>query len=74
MVSKASIGSFDSHAGEGFEVMSTDYDASSFTITMKYKGTRVILDTENVVFSINKFKNPVNKEKKRGFRISTQDS
>jgi len=74
MLSFDSEGFFESHAGEGFEVLSTNYDASSSSLTMVYSGTRLISNSEELVFRISNFKNPVNKEVKKGFRLTTQDS
>ena len=65
---------FKSHAGEGFGVLSSNFDASSRSLTIQYSGTRMIPVGEQVMFTVSHFKNPVNKETKRGFRITTQDS
>jgi len=64
----------NSHKGEGFDVLRTTFDASSRSMTFQYSGTRVIPKSEQVVFTITSFKNPVNKNIKRGFRLTTQDS
>lgn len=63
-----------SHAGEGFTVLSSNFDASSRSLTIYYSGTRLIPAGEQVTFTVTHFKNPVNKERKRGFRVTTQDS
>ena len=41
---------------------------------MVYRGTRLIANTEELIFRISNFKNPVNMEPKSGFRLTTQDS
>ena len=43
-------------------------------LTIKYSGSRIIKNTEKAVFRLTNFKNPVNKELKKGFRITTLDS
>ncbi len=65
---------FESHSGEGFEVLRSNFDASSRSLLVVYTGTRTISDNEQVVFKITDFKNPVNRETKKGFRVSTMDS
>ena len=64
----------ESHAGEGFEILSSNFDASSRSLIMVYNGPRVITSSEQVVFKITNFKNPVNKDEKIGFRVTSQDS
>ena len=62
------------HNSEGFQVTKTDFDQSTNSLEISYRGTRVIQNTESIGFSITEFKNPVNKNPKFGFRITTQDS
>ena len=64
----------DSHEGEGFDVLRTTFDASSRSLTFQYTGTRVIPKNEQVSLSVTSFKNPVNKERKKGFRLTTLDA
>ncbi len=65
---------FESHSGEGFEVIRSNFDASSRSLLVQYTGTRQITAQENVVFKITDFKNPVNRETVKGFRVTTMDS
>ena len=64
----------DSHLGEGFNVLRTTFDASSRSLTFQYTGTRVIPKNEEVRFSVTSFKNPVNKDRKVGFRLTSLDA
>lgn len=63
-----------SHASEGFDVLRTSFDASTRSMTFQYAGTRVIPKNEEVIFTVTGFSNPVNKDIKRGFRLTTLDS
>jgi hypothetical protein len=65
---------FESHAGEGFEILTSNFDASSRSLIMVYNGPRIITSAEQVVLKISNFKNPVNQDLKIGFRITGQDS
>jgi len=65
---------FESHAGEGFEVLRSNFDASTRSLLIVFSGTRQISSEETVVFKISDFKNPVNKDTKNGFRLTTMDS
>jgi len=61
------------HAAEGFEVRRTNFDASSRALQIFYSGSRTIQAGEKVIFKITSFKNPVNQEVKKGFRVTTVD-
>ena len=74
MLGFTSEATLDSHLGENFEVLRTTFDASSRALTFQYIGTRVIPKNEEVVFTVTAFKNPVNKNQKRGFRLTTLDA
>ena len=73
MLGFESEATFASHAGDGFRVTDTAFDASSRSLTMVYTGTRILTSTEQIVFTIDNLRNPVNKETKKGFRVTTQD-
>ena len=40
-------------------------------MTIDYSGTRIISNSELVSFRVSFFRNPVNMDTKRGFRITT---
>lgn len=70
MLSFDSQAIFESHAGEGFDIRSNTFDASSRSLVMTYSGTRAIRNDETISIGISDFKNPVNKKLKSGFKIS----
>ena len=74
MLSFDSDAKFESHASEGFEIRSSNFDQASRSLIMNYSGTRAIRNDETVSIGVSDFKNPVNKKPKTGFRISVQDS
>ena len=55
-------------------MIGVEFAKAASLLTIKYSGTRVITNTEKAVFRITNFKNPVNKDLKKGFRITTLDS
>ena len=74
MLGFESEATFASHAGDGFRVTDTTFDASSRSLTFQYAGTRVIPASEEITFQVTSFKNPVNKERKKGFRLTILDA
>jgi hypothetical protein len=74
MIGFDSTASLESHATKGFSVLRSNFDASSRSLLIFYRGTSVIQAGEEVVFKITEFKNPVNQAPKIGFAVTCLDA